>query len=173
MGYRPTLLLRTSFVAIGVLVFAQSCRRHDGATTQTKIIEPTYNKKSGRLELLKYDSDGDGKFDTFSYMDGSTTLRVEIDRDEDGKVDRWEYFDANGSLVRAEEDTDHDGTIDKWETYDGNRLASVAFDEGRRGKPTRRILYSADGAVRVEVDASGDGHFVEQPSVQPATRHSP
>ena len=214
MAYRPTRVCCLSVAAASLLAFAQSCGDPDRGNGQGRTIGSVYNKKTGRLELLKYDSDGDGKFDTFSYMDGSTVLRIEIDRDEDGKIDRWEYygpgkslervalsraqngvadtwqyFDGAGSItrvemggrteyyekgvmVRAEEDTDHDGRIDKWETYDGNRLASVAFDERRRGAPTRRILYAADGAVRIEVDAGGDGHFVEQSSVQKETRQS-
>jgi hypothetical protein len=162
---------------------------------------------------LKYDSNDDGRFDTFSYMDGATILRIEIDQNEDGKIDRWEYYgpgkvlervgfsraqngieDAwqyfdrfgamtriemsstrgkngplidrieyyeHGVVVRAEEDTDHDGAIDKWETYDGDRLAAVAFDDQHRGIPTRKLLYAADGSVRIEVD---------QPSPQQTTR---
>ena len=51
-------------------------------------IEPVYNKLTGKLQLLKYDSNGDGKVDTWSYMDGTRVLRIEIDKDEDGKVDR-------------------------------------------------------------------------------------
>lgn len=164
---------------------------------------------------MKYDSDGDGRFDTFSYMDGPTILRIEIDQNEDGKIDRWEYygpgkvlervgvsraqngiedtwqyFDRAGAITRiemsstrgkngpvidrveyyehgvlthAEEDTDHDGMIDKWETYDGDRLAVVAFDDQHRGIPTRKLLYDADGSVRIEV---------EPPSSQQTTRPS-
>ena len=164
---------------------------------------------------MKYDSDGDGKFDTFSYMDGPTVLRIEIDQNGDGKIDRWEYYGPgkvlervglsraqngvedtwqyldrtgsvtrvetasrrgkngplidrieyyeHGSLTRAEEDTDHDGAIDKWETYVGDRLSAVAFDDLHHGVPTRKLLYGADGTVRVEAD---------QPFAQDTTRRS-
>jgi hypothetical protein len=224
LAYRPTRVSCLSVASAALLAFTQSCSDSYRGNGQDRRIDSVYNKKTGRLELLKFDSDGDGKFDTFSYMDGSTVLRIEIDRDEDGKIDRWEYygpgkslervalsraqngvadtwqfFDGAGVLarveiaeqgssnkgraerieyyekgvmIRAEEDTDHDGRIDKWETYDGSRLASVAFDERGRGAPTRRILYAPDGAVRIEVDAGGDGHFVEQSSIQKETRQS-
>jgi hypothetical protein len=173
-----------------------------------KSIEPVYDQKTGKLQLLKYDSRGNGKVDTWSYMDGTRVLRIEIDKDEDGKIDRWEYYTADqklertgfsrandgkedawsyagpdgsivridistkrdgkvtrteyyekNALVRAEEDSDEDGKIDKWETYEAGRLASVAFDTIHRGTPDRRLVYGADGSVRLEVDA-GDGHFV-------------
>jgi hypothetical protein len=174
-----------------------------------KRIFPEYDTTTGKLKLLKYDSNGNGIVDTWSYMDGARVVRIEIDKDEDGKIDRWEYYGADqklekigfsrandgkedawsytgpdGSidridistrrdgkvtrvehyqkdvLVAAEEDSDEDGTMDKWETYDGSRLASVAFDTQHRGAPERRLIYGADGSVRLEVDAKGDGHFV-------------
>jgi len=136
---------------------------------------PEYNKTTGKLQLLKYDSNGNGTVDTWSYMDGGRILRVEIDTNEDGKIDRWEYYGADQKLervalatrgdgkvtrtewytadvlMRAEEDTDGDGRIDKWETYENGRLAAVQFDSMHRGTPDRRLVYAADGSVRVEV----------------------
>jgi hypothetical protein len=53
-------------------------------------VRPEYDK-SGKLARLEYDRTGDGKVDTWGYMDGSRVVRVEIDEDGDGKVDRWEY----------------------------------------------------------------------------------
>jgi hypothetical protein len=189
------------------------------STEARKRISPEYDKSTGRLTLLKYDSKGNGKVDTWSYMDGARVVRIEIDKDDDGKIDRWEYYGpdqklekigvsrandgkedawsypaADGSierieisanrdgkvtrvehyqksvLVAAEEDGDNDGRMDKWETYDGNRLASVAFDTQHRGTPDRRLIYGADGSVRVEVDENGGGHFVAADATRPASR---
>ena len=64
-------------------------------------IEPVYDKLTGKLRLLKYDSNGDGKVDTWSYMDGTRVVRIEIDMDEDGKIDRWEYYDADQKLEKT------------------------------------------------------------------------
>ena len=56
-----------------------------------------YNE-SGRLTRLTYDRNGDGKIDTFGYMDGSRVVRIEVDENGDGKIDRWEYHaDPKGS----------------------------------------------------------------------------
>lgn len=195
-----------------VLLLAQLFAACSGTESDAKKrIEPVYDKKSGRLTLLKYDSNGNGKVDTWSYMDGARVVRIEIDKDEDGKIDRWEYytpdqklekvglsrandgkedawsyFNADGSIARteisskrdgtidrvefydknvmtrAEEDSDGDGKIDKWETYDGTRLASVAFDTTHRGTPDRRLVYSANGGVQLELDVKGTGQFVKQ-----------
>jgi hypothetical protein len=35
----------------------------------------------------------------------------------------------------------------------------VAFDSMHRGKPGRRLTYSADGSVRIEVDPHGTGRW--------------
>jgi hypothetical protein len=199
------LLGISSFVACALLLV--SCDQQN--TDARKRIAPEYDKATGKLKLLKYDSDGNGVVDTWSYMDGARVVRIEIDKDEDGKIDRWEYYGpdqklervgfsrlmdgiedawsytgADGSieridvstrrdgkvtrvehyqqsvLVAAEEDTDEDGKMDKWEKYDGARLASVAFDTQHRGTADRRLIYAADGSVRVEADERGDGRFV-------------
>jgi hypothetical protein len=51
-------------------------------------IEPVYDPKTGVLQLLKYDTDGDGRIDTWHYMNGARVIRIEIDRDAEGLGDR-------------------------------------------------------------------------------------
>jgi hypothetical protein len=204
-----------------IVVFAlksAACESRQTAEAKRRI-QPVYDRETGKLTLLKYDANGDGKPDTFSYMDGAQAVRIEIDEDGDGSIDRWEYYtrdqklekvgfsrahdgkvdawsysNADGSvarveismarngrvdrteyyehgiLVRAEEDTDGDGKIDKWEEYDSSRLALVAFDTRHRGTPDRRLVYAPDGDVRVEVDPSGEGHFIAAPDPVHALR---
>jgi hypothetical protein len=144
-----------------------------GEPTRARI-SPEYDKKTGKLHLLKYDSNANGKVDTWSYMDGGRILRIEIDTNEDGKIDRWEYYGADQKLekvalatrgdgkatrtewyakevlARAEEDTDEDGRTDKWETYENGHLTAVAFDTRHLGTPDRRLVYNSDGSARVE-----------------------
>lgn len=145
------------------------------APDETSRIEGVYDQTTGRLELLKYDADGDGTVDTWSYMDGARVLRIELDGNQDNRIDRWEYYGPdqqiekiglsmkrdgtadrfeyyeNGTLTRAEGDTSGDGRIDKWEVYDGGRLASVAFDTTQRGSPDRRVVYGPGGSTRLEL----------------------
>src|SRR5689334_8517191 len=150
-------------VSMSVLAFAQSCRRRDGAISQTKALEPVYNKKTGRLEQLKYDSDGDGKFDTFSYMDGSTILRIEIDRDEDGKIDRWEYYGPGKVLERVALSRAQNGVADTWQYFDATgSIRRVEMGEQIRPDKVRleRIEYYDKGAmVRAEEDTDHDGRI--------------
>lgn len=178
------LWLVATAVCIGSACGGTSTEPPDATAT------PVYNQQTGRLEQLVSDRDGDGKIDTRAFMDGTRIVRVEIDRDGDGQTDRWEFYEASaadpqsstiekaeeasganqtitrrefyvaGVLQRVEEDTDLDGVMDKWETYQSGRLTQVDLDFSGRGRPTRRMIYGADGSVaRMEADPDGDGVF--------------
>jgi hypothetical protein len=75
-----------------------------------RIVDPA----TGRLRLLIYDADGDGRFETRSYMDGERLLRIEIDEDGHGLVDRWEYYAPDGTLERVASSSRHNGQPDLW-----------------------------------------------------------
>ena len=190
--------MRLSETAI-LLVIGQlavlACSRQSSAS-RTRV-EPVYDAATGRLRVLQYDSDGDGKIDQWQHYDRDQKIeklgfslrhdgtedawsylgpdgniaRIESSARRDGKVSRIEHYEK-GQLVSAEEDTDADGRIDKWETYDGERLATVAFDTLHRGAPDRRIVYRADTIGRVEVDPHGTGQFAPLPDA-PRAGHRP
>jgi len=175
-------------LALGLLLAAAltptACARPRTDAAAAQRIRPAYDA-AGHLKRLEYDSDGDGKIDTWGYMDGARVIRVEVDENGDGQVDRWEYHSESGktverierstrrdgvvsrreyfdggSLARIEEDTNGDGKIDKWETYTGGTLTMMALDTMARGTPDRRLVYDADGTLdRIEVDPTGSGHF--------------
>jgi hypothetical protein len=119
-----------------------------------------------KVEKIGIASENDGKADAWAYpaADGSLAKK-EISTKRDGKVTRVEYYEA-GALVRVEEDTQASGRIDKWETYRNGSLSAVAFDDQRLGKPTRRLVYGADGQVRAEVDPQGSGTWTAAPAKQ-------
>ena len=106
-----------------------------------------------KLEKVGFSAANDGTVDHWGYSaaDG-TLLKMEISTRRNGKVQRTEIFEKD-ALVRVEEDTDENGAIDKWETYSGGTLTSVAFDTEGTGRPTRRLVYGANGAIRIETSA--------------------
>ena len=156
-------------------------------------VSPVYNPETGKLEKLVSDKDGDGKVDTWAFMDGAILKHIEQDRNADGKPDRWEYYEAGtitrpGRIRRAEEangpaplitrhehyedglisrvidDTDADARPDKWETYEKGALIRVDLDLVGKGYPSQRLSYGAGGVVlRVESDPDGDGVFTAVP----------
>jgi hypothetical protein len=123
-----------------------------------KNIEPVYDPDTGRLQQLRYDSDGNGKVDTVSYMDGTRVLRIEIDKDEDGKIDRWEYYDAAGKLEKVGVSRANDGVEDAW-SYIGpdGKVSRVAISTSRDGRISRTEFYQADLLTSAEEDTDGDG----------------
>ena len=90
-----------------VLTFAVAASGCSGEREAArKRISPEYDK-NGRLQLLKYDSKGTGKVDTWSYMDGARVVRIEIDSDDNGRIDRWSTLRSRpeageGRRVQAE-----------------------------------------------------------------------
>jgi hypothetical protein len=128
-----------------------------GQGSGNKRIEPVYDKTTGRLQTLKYDSDGDGKIDTVSHMDGAVVLRVEIDKDEDGQVDRWEYYGPDQKLEKVGSSRANDGKEDTW-SYVGpdGTTARLETSTRRDGKVDRIEYYDKDRLVRAEEDTDGD-----------------
>jgi hypothetical protein len=123
-----------------------------------KRITPEYDKATGKLKLLRYDSDGDGKIDTLSYMDGARVVRIEIDKNQDGKVDRWEYYDANQKLEKIGTSRAGDGKEDSWSYLnpDGS-IARVDVSAKHDGKISRVEHYEKGVLVAAEEDGDGDG----------------
>ena len=135
-----------------------SCGRR--SATPTKRIEPTYNKQTGRLELLRYDSNGDGKFDTFSYMEGTRIRRIEIDQDEDGKIDRWEYYGSDQKLEKVGFSRARDGVEDAWSFFNATGATERIEISTRRNHKVDRVEHYEKGMlVRAEEDSDGDGRF--------------
>jgi hypothetical protein len=146
-----------------------------------KRITPEYDT-NGRLQLLKYDSKGNGRVDTWSYMDGARIVRIEIDHDGDGTIDRWEYYDAaqklervglsrlndgkvdawsfagpDGAIARIEVSTHRDDTIDRIEYYEHNVMVRAEEDGDVDGRPDKWETYDAGRLTSVAFDTTHRG----------------
>ena len=124
----------------------------------SKQIRADYEKQTGRLRQLTYDSNKNGKPDSFSYMDGTKVLRVEIDKDEDGKIDRWEYYGADSKLEKVGLSRANDGKVDEW-VYQGSdgTVARIEISTKRDGRVGRTEFYEKGALVRTEDDTDGNG----------------
>jgi len=138
---------------VSLVAFSVGCRPQEPSN-----IEPVYDKLTGKLQLLKYDSNKNGKVDTWSYMDATRVLRIEIDADEDGRLDRWEYYGADQKLDKIGMSRANDGKEDAW-SYPGPDGAIVRIDVSTRrdGKVTRTEYYDKDTLTRAEEDSDEDG----------------
>jgi antitoxin component YwqK of YwqJK toxin-antitoxin module len=161
-GYRARLgvALLTVLACLGACVDAETERLKE--TTR-----PTYDPATGRLKELTYDSNKNGRIETWTEMDGTRPVRARIDRNEDGKLDRWEYYDGKGQLTKVGFSRADDGTPDAW-AYpgpDGKVVrveVSSAKDEKKIDRWERYDPKTADASgtgalVAAEEDVNKDG----------------
>ena len=145
-------------------------------------IKPTYDKATGKLTELTYDSNQNGKVDTWTDMDGARPVQSRIDRNEDGRIDRWEYYDENAQLVKVGFSRRDDGKpdawaygtgdklermeissaadekkIDRWERYENGALVMAAEDSDKDGAPDKWEIYQAGEVKTAAFDEDGDG----------------
>ena len=144
---------------------ACSDRDHERLKATTKA---TYNAKTGRLTELTFDSNKNGRIDTWTEMDGSRPVRSRLDRDEDGRIDRWEYYDAAGQIVKVGFSRKGDVKPDAWAyaNQSGRIVRIEVSTAGDENKIDRWETYdavgppSADGVgalVQVAQDINRDG----------------
>jgi hypothetical protein len=152
--------------ALGGLV--AGCQQPAPAVAAAARLRPAYDKATGRLNRLEYDADGDGKIDTWGYMDGMRVVRVEVDEDGDGKVDRWEYHSGlapsgtapasvDKTTERIERATRHDGKVSRWERFDKGVLVHVEEDTDGDGLIDKWEDYTAGTLRLMAIDTQHRG----------------
>jgi hypothetical protein len=122
-------------------------------------VAPIYDSKTGRLQLLKLDSNGNGRIDTWSYMDGSRVVRIELDQNEDGRIDRWEYYDEGKHLTRIGYSRADNGQADAWSYADTSGAVVKVELSGKDGGIRRTEHYEHDHLASAEEDTDGDGRI--------------
>ena len=172
--------LRDLAVAVGGVLALAACQQ-DAATMNkdpfvrgNARIQGHYGRQDGKLERLTYDSNNDGKTDTWAYTSAAVIARIEIDADADGKVDRWEYYTPGQTLEKVGFSRGNTGTPDAWafQGADGtiSRMdiagpcprAPIDTLPAAAAAPlgavvTRREFYAGGGVVRAQDDANCDG----------------
>jgi hypothetical protein len=135
-----------------------ACAGKPGESPDAAGVKATYSKTTGKLELITYDTNKDGKVDAWSHMDGTRLVSMDIDRDFDGVADRWEYYGAGGALEKVGYSRANDGKADAW-AYQGpdGQVARVEVSTRRDGIVSRTEFFEAGKLARVEEDSDGDG----------------
>lgn len=141
-----------------VLAAASGCSRSDRAREEQGIT-PSYDKTTGRLKELTYDSNANGRIDTWTAMDGARPVLTRIDRNEDGRIDRWEYYGDRGQLLKVGFSRRDNSAPDAWAFSgpDGRIERLETSSAGDEQKIDRWERYDAAGLVSAEEDANADG----------------
>jgi antitoxin component YwqK of YwqJK toxin-antitoxin module len=146
--------------AITVASFAAGACGSGGTEAAAKKDVASEYDKSGRLTRLTYDRNGDGKIDTWGYMDGSRVVRVEVDENGDGQVDRWEYHAAAAAQgARGAQGAQGAQGTQSATAVDGVDLTLERIDRATKfdGKVSRHDYFENGVLLRVEEDTDGDG----------------
>jgi hypothetical protein len=123
-------------------------------------VEPVYDETTGRLQLLKYDANGDGTIDTFSYMDGTRVVRIELDPNQDSVIDRWEYYRPDQTVEKVGTSRAGDNRPDSWAFFDASgAMTKLELSTRRNGMVDRVEYYEAGARVRAEEDTNADGQI--------------
>jgi hypothetical protein len=165
-----------------VMVLASGCSTPDKAREKLGIT-PAYDATTGKLKELAYDSNHNGRPDTWTDMDGARPVQTRIDRNEDAKLDRWEYYDEKSTLVKVGFSRRDDGKadawafagadgkiqrieissgaderkIDRWEHYDASGMTAAEEDTNHDGVPDKWETYEAGIVKTAAFDENGDG----------------
>lgn len=94
--------------------------------------------RSTEITRVDRDRDGDGRIDTWEYLDPRKQLvKVGFSLPGDGVLDAWAYRNNDGQIIKIEVSTRRDGRIDRWEYYEKGQLARVEEDKDRNGRVDR------------------------------------
>ncbi len=142
-----------------------------------------YYDGQGRIAIVEYDSNADGRPDYIAHYDERRQIRlIEVDEDHDAWVDRFEHYDAAGVLekvgrwrkqrgradewtyrapdgrpARIEYDDDGDGVPERAEVLKDGIVVGIEIDSDRNGKPDRWQTWERGRLVGEELDTDGDG----------------
>jgi hypothetical protein len=166
-GPSPPPLGSAAHVAIPILIVGLTslgcgAAGDDGPSTLLGAgrVEPVYDAASGRLQLLKYDANGDGTIDTWSYMDGARVVRIELDPDQNNVIDRWEYYGPDQTIEKVGTSRAGDNTPDSWAFFDGSgAMTKLEISTHRNGTVDRVEFYEGGARVRAEEDTNADGRI--------------
>ncbi len=155
---------------------AAPAERRPAAPAGTDRLQPTYDG-TGTLRKLQYDRNGDGRIDTWGYMEGTRVVKVEVDENGDGTVDRWEIHRADAvagdtdgaaanpslpapvdkTVERIERATRFDGTVSRREYFDSGTLTKIEEDTDGDGKIDKWETYAGGGLSTMSLDTRGRG----------------
>ena len=137
------------------LALSVGCR---DASDQEASVATKYDPQNGRLSQVTINAQKDGKPNIFSYMDGSSFIRIELDKDEDGKIDRWEYYGADQKLSKVGISRSNDGKADAWIFAGPDGVVDrIEVSTRRNGIANRTEHYSSGQITRAEEDTNFDG----------------
>ena len=115
---------------------------------------------AGRIAVVEYDSNGDGRADYIAHYDERRQIRlIEVDEDLDSWVDRFEHYDAAGVLEKVGRWRQASGPRRRVDLPRARRAAGADRVRRRRRRQAgaRRGDAGRHRSSRIETDSDRDG----------------
>jgi antitoxin component YwqK of YwqJK toxin-antitoxin module len=115
--------------------------------------------EGGTPREVEEDTNEDGCLDHKQVYTADGILKEDVaDTDGNCKYDTWSYFE-DGTIARKEIDTNQNGIVDSWIYYEGDRKRAQAEARGRALKPNILFVFAEDGEriVTQEEDRNVNG----------------
>jgi len=133
-----------------------ACAAPDRSQSDSPAAE--YDRGTGRLQRLAFDSDDDGRNDAAGILDGTRVKHIELDSNGNGAIDRWDFYDEEGRVARVGMSRRDDGVMDAVAVMGPDQhLIRMEVSTGRDGRFDRLEFYQAGRLARAEEDTDGDG----------------
>jgi len=125
--------------------------------------------KNGKIDYIRYfrnseqyrterDTDHDGFFESVSFIKNHLIVKTKIDKNKDGRPDIIIFFDRNRKKKKLEWDSDFDGYFETTQIYDDPEWTMIVCQDTNADNITDiRSFYKDQVLMRRELDDNSDG----------------
>ena len=128
------------------------------ATKENEKIDRIRFYKAGNLYRVESDNDGNGFFETVSFIKNDKIIKKFIDKNQDGKADMEVFFDKRQEKKQLISDSDFDGYFEITQTYDDPAWSMILDQDTNADKICDlRSFYVETVLRKKERDENFDG----------------
>ena len=125
--------------------------------------------KNGKIDYIRYfrnseqyrterGTDHDGFFESVSFIKNHLIVKTKIDKNKDGRPDIIIFFDRNRKKKKLEWDSDFDGYFETTQIYDDPEWTMIVCQDTNADNITDiRSFYKDQVLMRRELDDNSDG----------------
>jgi hypothetical protein len=106
-------------------------------------------------ETYNYDTNQDGKPDTFSIYRDGYPIEESYDRNHDGRRDSWYYYDGQGNRIAWKTDDNFDGVVDGTWLCTNGVVVSSRLDTDYNTIPDVNYTYEYDLPIQADWRPNG------------------
>ncbi len=130
-------------------------------TTGEGRIDTIYHNGEGKLELITYDTTGNGRANIWQTYKKDKLREQKADRDGDGLIEEIISYDQNGQPLKSLHDMDIDGIMEIVRFYRDGELQKQEWDANGDGRPAGVTEYQSGQPTLIKYLKEAFGESVE------------